>query len=567
MVRFSAHALRREFRAARQSRRCRAIHRPGYGRGHRRAGAGSGGSLRCRQADVASAQGALRRDGGIVDIRRGAMRNGPNRRALWGELLRRHAGHDYRSQGVGQRLSGIGAVVVGWRRGKAQVRRHGHDIRRRPHGVRGRRSGDRHDRIRIAAGERASSLGVHPRELRHRPGHRRAGRGLPAGPENFAPCQGSAGGAARQEHPHRHQRGSEHFALAAGVYPERGSRRSAERRLGENFRVNRFLNLADFSREQILDLLNLAQALQDKPDPRALAGKILGLVFLNPSLRTLASFQAGMVRLGGSSFVITPGQGTWQLETRLNAIMKGAAAEHIREGIPVLASYCDALGVRAFAEGKNLKNDIDENLFRMIDTLCDKPLINMESAMNHPCQALADWRTLDELEVPRRAKFVLSWVYHPKALPLAVPAATLQMAAMRGMDVVVARPEGFALPPEIMAKARLAAATAGGSVTETSDRAAALAGAGVLYAKEWGTTQYYGDVEADLRLRADLSDWCVRERWFAPALPDAKLMHCLPVRRNVAVADEVLDGPRAVVKREAFNRLAVQMAVLHRMLS
>ena len=327
------------------------------------------------------------------------------------------------------------------------------------------------------------------------------------------------------------------------------------------------MDLADFSRDQVLDLLALAQSLQDRPQPGALAGKILGLVFFNPSLRTLSSFQAGMARLGGDSFVITPGQGTWQLETRMNAIMNGAAAEHIREGIPVLASYCDALGVRAFADGKSLRNDLDETLFHMIDGLCDKPLINMESAMNHPCQALADWRTLDEIGVPRRARFVLSWVYHPKALPLAVPSATLHMAAMRGMEVVVARPDGFALPPEIMAKAREAAAASGGSVTETSDRAAALKGADVLYAKEWGTTQYYGDVEADARLRADLSDWCVRERWFEAAKPDAKLMHCLPVRRNVAVSDEVLDGPRAVVKREAYNRLAVQMAVLHRMLA
>jgi N-acetylornithine carbamoyltransferase len=161
----------------------------------------------------------------------------------------------------------------------------------------------------------------------------------------------------------------------------------------------------------------------------------------------------------------------------------------------------------------------------------------------------------------------LSWVYHPKALPLAVPAAVLHMAAMRGMEVVVARPEGFAFPAKIMEKARLAASASGGSVTETTDRTAALNGASVLYAKEWGTTMYYGDVDADSRLRADLKDWCVRERWFSGALPDAKLMHCLPVRRNVAVADEVLDGPRAVVKREAFNRLVVQMAVLHRMLA
>jgi N-acetylornithine carbamoyltransferase len=331
--------------------------------------------------------------------------------------------------------------------------------------------------------------------------------------------------------------------------------------------MKRFLDLADFSREEILDLLALAQSLQDAPQPRALAGKILGLVFMNPSLRTMASFQAGMARLGGDSFVITPGHGTWQLETRLHAVMNGAAAEHIREGIPVLASYCDALGVRAFAEGKDLANDIDERLFRMIDALCDKPLVNLESAMNHPCQALADWRTLDEQKVPRRARFVLSWAYHPRALPLAVPSATLHMAAMRGMEVIVARPDGFALPPAIMDKARRAAAAAGGSVTETTARAAALAGADVLYAKEWGSTTYYGDADADARLRAGLTDWCVSERWFEHAAPDAKFMHCLPVRRNVAVADAVLDGPRALVKREAFNRLAVQMAVLHRMLA
>jgi N-acetylornithine carbamoyltransferase len=331
--------------------------------------------------------------------------------------------------------------------------------------------------------------------------------------------------------------------------------------------MNRFLDLADFERDEILDLLALAQALQDKPQPRALAGKILGLIFFNPSLRTLASFQAGMARLGGSSFVITPGQGTWQLETRTNAVMNGAAAEHIREGLPVLASYCDALGVRAFADGKDLQNDLRETLFGMIDGLVDRPMINLESAMNHPCQALADWRTMDELTIPSRAKFVLSWVYHPKALPLAVPAAVVHMAALRGMEVVVARPEGFALPPEIMDKARRAAAAAGGSVTETGDRAAALAGAAVVYAKEWGSTLHYGDADADARLRADLKEWCVRESWFSESLPDAKLMHCLPVRRNVAVADEVLDGPRAVVKREAFNRLVVQMAVLHRMLA
>ncbi len=331
--------------------------------------------------------------------------------------------------------------------------------------------------------------------------------------------------------------------------------------------MKRFLDLADFDRAEILDLLALAESLADHPPGPVLAGKVLGLVFLNPSLRTLASFQTAMGRLGGTSFVITPGQGTWQLETRTNTVMDGAAAEHIREGIPVLASYCDALGVRAFAEGKNLGEDLDESVFRAIDALCEAPLINLESAMNHPCQALADWRTLDQLEVPTGGKFVLSWSYHPRALPLAVPAAIVHMAAMRGMQVVVARPDGFALPGAVMEKARAAARAAGGSVTETADRGAALAGAHVVYAKEWGSTLHYGDAAAESCARAGLKDWCVREEWFAHAAPRAKLMHCLPVRRNVAVADEVLDGARSAVLREARNRLTVQTAVLYRMLA
>lgn len=328
-----------------------------------------------------------------------------------------------------------------------------------------------------------------------------------------------------------------------------------------------FLDLAEFSREEIVDLLELARRLEAHPEPRALAGKILGLVFFNPSLRTLSSFQVGMMRLGGQSFVITPGQGTWQLETRARAIMNGTAAEHVREGLPVLASYADALGIRAFSEGKDLRHDLAETNFKAMAAVVDKPLINLESAMNHPCQALADWKTLEDLRVPQRAKFVLTWANHPRMTPLAVPAATVHMAAQRGMEVVVLRPEGFALPPEVMDKARAAAAAAGGSVRETNDRSDALDGAHVVYAKEWGSTAYYGDSVGDATLRASLTDWCVRENWFSSAASDCKFMHCLPVRRNVAVADEVLDGPRSVVQREAYNRLPAQMAVLHRLLS
>ena len=330
--------------------------------------------------------------------------------------------------------------------------------------------------------------------------------------------------------------------------------------------MKRFLDLADFERAEINALLQLSHRLETSPEPRALAGKILGLLFFNPSLRTLASMQAGMARLGGTSFVITPGQGTWQLETKLGAVMNGAAAEHVREGIPVLASYCDALGVRAFADGKDLAFDLAETNFMAMAELVDKPLINLESAMNHPCQALADWKTMDDFQVPRGGRFVLSWAYHPRPLPLAVPSAAVQMAAMRGMEVIVARPDGFALPPAVMDKARRAASSSGGSVRETDNLEDALEGAHVVYAKEWGSTRYYGDVPGDARLRAELLHWCVRNDWFAKTAPECRLMHCLPVRRNTAIADEVLDGPRSIVQREAFNRLVVQTAVLYQML-
>lgn len=331
--------------------------------------------------------------------------------------------------------------------------------------------------------------------------------------------------------------------------------------------MHNFLDLADLPREQVIELLTLADRLQKYPEPQALAGKILGLLFFNPSLRTLASFQAAMARLGGTSFVISAGQGTWQLETRRGAVMNGAPAEHVREGVPVLSHYCDALGIRAFAGGVDLAADLAETSFKEMAGLVSKPVINMESAANHPCQALADWKTLDELAVPRKAKFVLSWVNHPRALPLAVPAATVHMAAMRGMDVVVLRPDGFALPAPIMEKAAAAAAAAGGTLRETTDREDAMNGAHVLYAKEWGSTSNYGNAEADARQRAALADWCVRDTWFSRAAVDCKLMHCLPVRRNVAVADEVLDSRRSVVQREAYNRLVVQTAVLHRLLA
>ncbi len=328
-----------------------------------------------------------------------------------------------------------------------------------------------------------------------------------------------------------------------------------------------FNDLADFSNDEIKALLELATRLDKHPEPTALRGKVLSLLFLSPSLRTLASFQAAMIRLGGGSFVISPDMSIHGLETRPGIVMDGAAAEHIREAVPVIASYGDAIGIRAFAEGKDLATDLAETEFTALTDLIDTPYINMESAMNHPCQNLADWKTLDDLGVPANGgKFVLSWAYHPKALPLAVPSSTLYMAAKRGMDVTVLRPEGFALPESIMDKARSAAEVSGGTVQESEDRVEAMEGAQIIYAKSWSSTQAYGDKKADLDLRHDLEHWRVDEPWFENAADDCRFMHCLPVRRGVVVSEPVLDGPRSVVIQEARNRMLAQMAVLHQML-
>lgn len=329
-----------------------------------------------------------------------------------------------------------------------------------------------------------------------------------------------------------------------------------------------FNDLADFSAAEIGRLIALAGRLDEKPEPRALEGKVLSLLFLSPSLRTLVSFQSAMLRMGGGTFVVAPNMSIHGLESRSGIVMDGVAAEHIHEAVPVIASYGDAIGIRAFAKRESLDDDLADREFRELTSLVDTPYINMESAINHPCQSLADWKTMDDLGIPANGgKFVLSWTWHPQPLPLAVPAAVLHMAAMRGMDVTLLRPQGFELPDTIMDKAHQAAASSGGSVMETDDREAAMQNSQVIYANSWSSVQHYGNKCAEDERKLELRDWCVDEPWFDHAASDCRFMHCLPVRRGVTVTDRILDGPRSVVIAEARNRMLVQMAVLHQLLS
>jgi N-acetylornithine carbamoyltransferase len=332
------------------------------------------------------------------------------------------------------------------------------------------------------------------------------------------------------------------------------------------FYMQYFNDLEDLSIQEIKELITLAYRLDEKPEPRSLHGKVLSLLFLSPSLRTLISFQSAMARMGGATFVVSPNMSIHGLESRSGIVMDGAAAEHIREAVPVIASYGDAIGIRAFARRDNLDDDLHDRQFHELTTLLDKPYINMESAINHPCQNLADWKTMNDLGIAENSgKFVLAWTWHPELLPLAIPASTIHMAALRGMHVTVLRPEGYELPDIIMDKARRAAAMSGGSVTETDDRSDAMQGCQVIYVNSWASKYHYGNKRMEEEFKHDLRDWRVDETWFKNAATDCRFMHCMPVRRGVTVTDNILDGPRSVIIAEARNRMLVQMAVLHRL--
>ncbi len=325
-----------------------------------------------------------------------------------------------------------------------------------------------------------------------------------------------------------------------------------------------FLDLAGFNQRQLDGLLTLARELDESADPQTLAGRVVTLLLMNRSFHTVSTFKAAMARLGGTCIALEPDGG---LETRNEVPMTGTS-HHAYEVLQALGGYSDVIGIRAHGPCNNLASDLREELFRGFAESCPRPLINLGSAVHQPCQGLADLKTLQDLQIPSRGgRFVLSWVYDIEARPLAAAATALQLAAARGMRVSVLAPDGYRLPGPLVEKARQSASDAGGSVIECDDRAAAMDAAHVVYGASWPLTEAYGDVDADMRRRAQLKDWCVDERWFANAQEICYYMQSLPLRREVSVTGDVLEGPRGAVTRQAGNRVPVQMAILHRMMA
>lgn len=278
--------------------------------------------------------------------------------------------------------------------------------------------------------------------------------------------------------------------------------------------------------------------------------KTIILVFFNSSLRTRLSSQKAALNLGMNPIVLNVNGDSWKLETELGVIMDGDKSEHLREAIPVIGSYCDIIGVRSFAGLKDKEFDYNETILRQFIEYSGRPVISLESATVHPCQAFADLITIEEHKEIRRPKVVMTWAPHPKALPQAVPNSFAEWMNAADVDFVITQPHGYELDPRFA-----------GNATIEYDQMKALEGADFVYAKNWSSPldESYGQI-----LSKDMS-WTVDARHMA-VTNNAQFMHCLPVRRNMIVSDEVIDSPRSLVIPEAANRVVSAQVVMKKML-
>src|SRR6201996_4338113 len=296
----------------------------------------------------------------------------------------------------------------------------------------------------------------------------------------------------------------------------------------------------------------VAEALQLKQNPYGHQhlgkNKTLGLVFLNPSLRTRMSTQKAAMNLGMNVMVLNIDKEGWALELRDGVRMDGTTVEHIREAAAVMGEYADIIGVRSFPGLKDRDEDYSEAIFNKFVEFCGVPVVSLESATRHPLQSLADWVTIEELKTRPRPKVVLTWAPHVKALPQAVPNSFAEWMCKADVDFVITHPEGYELCSDF---------TQGATITHNQDEA--LADADFIYVKNWSAYEPYG------KITNGNEDWMLTNDKLKTT-NNAKVMHCLPVRRNLELSDEILDGPNSIVVHEAGNRVWAAQAVLKQML-
>ena len=298
----------------------------------------------------------------------------------------------------------------------------------------------------------------------------------------------------------------------------------------------------------------LREALEVKRDRFAYKhlgeNKTLLMIFFNSSLRTRLSTQKAAMNLGMNVMVLDVNQGAWKLETERGVVMDGDKAEHLLEAIPVMGSYCDIIGVRSFAGLKDRNEDYEERVIEQFIKYSGKPVFSMEAATRHPLQSFADMITIEEYKRTARPKVVLTWAPHPKALPQAVANSFAEWVLKSDYELVITHPEGYELDEEF---------TRGATIEY--DQRKAFEGADFIYAKNWSAYagENYGKVLSEDR------DWTVDAEKMA-LTNNAYFMHCLPVRRNMIVTDEVIEAPTSIVIPEAANREISAQVVLKRML-
>lgn len=317
--------------------------------------------------------------------------------------------------------------------------------------------------------------------------------------------------------------------------------------------MTNFLSLADVTNIDALVQSGLDAKANPFADQHLGKNKTIGMIFFNSSLRTRMSTQKAAQNLGMNVMTMNVGQDSWGLEMEEGVLMNGDKAEHVREAAAVMGRYCDIIGIRAFAELKDRDKDYREQVMHQFAKYAKVPIVNLESATRHPLQSLADCITIEEEKrkssiIPARPKVVLTWLPHFKPLPQAVANSFSEWMNARDVDFVITHPEGYDLAPEFVGKAR---------VTHNQDEA--FEGANFIYGKNWSSYTHYGQV-----LTQDPS-WAVTMDDLR-LTNNGKFMHCLPVRRNLKVSDEVLDSPQSLVIEQAANREWSAQAVLKEIL-
>ncbi|HKJ46642.1 MAG TPA: N-acetylornithine carbamoyltransferase [Balneolales bacterium] len=322
-----------------------------------------------------------------------------------------------------------------------------------------------------------------------------------------------------------------------------------------------FLYLSDWPTDELTSIIKLATDLKKNNYREHIAkDRVLGLFFNNPSLRTLISFQTAAAHLGAQSVVIQPGKSSWNIELEDGTIMDGDNQEHIKEMMQVLSNYVDTLGIRYFASFKDEEKDKNDTILKKMAGYASVPVINMESATAHPCQAMADWMTLIETMGPSLddVNVVLTWAPHPHPLPRAVPQTTLEAFVRSGANVTLACPPEMMPDKPVLNNIKQYASS---NLNITHKRDEALKNADIVYAKSWHAAPVYSNPDEEKKIRQQHKDWTLTAKDMAKTR-SARFMHCLPIRRNVVAEDAVLDDPKAIHIEQAENRLHIQKAIL-----